>query len=159
MAEIGTGWQVGDGIAFTSRYGGNEPSWLQACLGHCEAMGVIPVYVRQREPAAEWNAFLPDEEDPVLRAAWERLHHGIDQYDPPHDCDGWHFVECPSCGGTGRVGWATTIRRIPRWLWRGVKFYGFAMGPSISPEGWSWRRRFRNYVYAAYGADLARLRR
>lgn len=36
--------------------------------------------------------------------------------------DGWDFVPCLSCNGTGRVSWIATILRIPRWIWKGLSF-------------------------------------
>lgn len=36
--------------------------------------------------------------------------------------DGWMFIVCSDCEGTGRVSWWRTIGRIPRWLWKGARF-------------------------------------
>lgn len=133
-------------IEFTDRYGGRAPSWLRGCHGDCEAMGWMPV---QRPEHADTHADLM--EDRLFSAA--HIEAG------EHECDGWHFVPCPSCGGSGRVSWAVTVGRIPRWLWKGVTFYRFAMQPAVSPDGWTWQRRFKNYLNAAFLEDLRRLSR
>ena len=86
-------------IEFTDRYGGNAPSWLRGCHGDCEAMGVVPMN----------GAELSDIDRTVLEHARGKSE------------DGWYFVECPSCHGTGLCSWLTTVARLPRWLWRGVR--------------------------------------
>ncbi len=109
-------------IQFTDRYGAaGPPSWLRGCFAGCEAMGVVPVYVadgdtRRGEPGYLYKT----ESEPLglLRALWMCAHA------KPHSepCDGWHFVRCPDCNGTGRVRWWVTVARLPRWVWRGVDF-------------------------------------
>lgn len=67
---------------YTDRYGGNWPDPKTVCPGDCEGMGCIPVH--------------KEEDDPVLLKLWqaaERL--------KPSD-DGYHFVKCPTCNGTGK---------------------------------------------------------
>lgn len=117
-------------IEFTDRYGERAPSWLRGCHGDCEAMGWVPE-----------EAHLEAEACSVFGA----------------ECDGWHFVQCLDCNGTGRVSWWITALRIPRWAWRGVRFYRAAMRRDISPPDWTWRRRFGNYLNASFIADLRRL--
>lgn len=82
-------------IEFTDRYGGNMPSSLRGCF-ECDAMGCYP------EPPPE--ARNPD---------------GTINIDCPVD---WSFVTCSACNGTAKVSWFTTLRRIPGWLVRGVRF-------------------------------------
>lgn len=88
-------------VSFTDRYGGRSPSWLRACLGQCEATGYVPARL-DGDGALEY------------REAWHRAERA-----EPSD-DGWHFLRCHDCGGSGRVSWATTVRRLPRWWARGV---------------------------------------
>lgn len=100
--------------AIVTRYGGHPPSWLRACHGHCEATGHYPVFHRIRELTAEGPATPIDPQlDMDELIAWSRAHHlaGF------HDCDGWHFIPCADCGGTGRAPWLASIARLPRWLW------------------------------------------
>lgn len=33
----------------------------------------------------------------------------------------WTFEPCVDCNGTGRISWWATVRRVPRWLVRGVR--------------------------------------
>jgi hypothetical protein len=141
-------------IEFTDRYGGHAPSWLRGCHDQCEAMGVVPIFVAVT-PARPDEVRMDDEDDPRWLAAWDEAH----AKEHSEACDGWHFVKCSSCGGSGRVSWIVSVARIPRWLWKGVRFYGWAMDPLVSPDGWTWRQRFANYLNAAFLADLRSLRR
>lgn len=85
-------------IEFTDRYGGRTPSYLRGCFGQCEAMGWVPI--RSDDPEEPWHTLWMEAEK-----------------ESPSE-DGWHFVKCPSCHGTGRVSWIRTIIRIPWWLVR-----------------------------------------
>lgn len=76
-----------DSIVFTDRYqaaGIPYPDAATVCQGQCEGMGCIPVR--------------GDETDTRLLALWQAVHA------KPHveECDGWHFVTCPDCSGTGK---------------------------------------------------------
>ena len=141
-------------IEFTDRYGGRPPSWLRGCHDQCEAMGWTPVFVTAREPGPD-EAYPEDETDPRLLALWDEAHA------KPHEepCDGWHFVRCTGCDGSGRVSWLVTVTRSARWIVKGLRFYSTAMHPNISPPGWSWRRRFNNYLNAAFLSDIRNIRR
>lgn len=67
-------------MEFTSRYGKNLPDPDSMCSGDCEGTGWVPVEEGDAEYAREW-------------AEAEKLN--------PTE-DGWHFVECKECGGSGR---------------------------------------------------------
>lgn len=68
-------------MEITSRYGdGPLPDPETMCPGECEGMGWVPVKADDEEYAADW-----------ARA----------EADKPAD-DGWHFVQCHDCGGTGK---------------------------------------------------------
>ena len=142
-------------IEFTDRYGGRAPSWLRGCHADCEAMGYVPIFmevgVETRLPDA---LSMESETIPAYIKAWKTAHA------EPHEtlCDGWHFVTCPDCDGTGHVSWIETVSRVPRWLWKGITFYRWAMQPDVSPPNWTWRMRFKNYLNAAFLTDLKRLR-
>ena len=142
-------------IEFTDRYGGRAPSWLRGCHDDCEAMGWVPVFVAVREPLPDEATPSESESDPRWLALWNEAHA------KPHDepCDGWHFVRCTGCDGSGHVSWFVTVARIPRWIVKGLRFYSTAMQPQISPPEWTWRMRFNNYLNAAFLSDLRRLRR
>jgi len=95
-------------IVFTDRYealGMKHPDPLTMCHGPCEGTGFYPLfcvsglagYAKRKwveagrvEPASP----LGDKD----RLAWSDAH-----FHQEHDCDGWHFVKCPDCGGTGRA--------------------------------------------------------
>lgn len=71
------------------------PDPQTVCKGKCEGTGFVPVYI---EVYDKTGAYPGDSEyDPVLRIGWKEMH---DKY--PHECDGWHFVTCPTCEGTGK---------------------------------------------------------
>lgn len=67
-----------------SRYGrgivGPDPETM--CDGQCEGMGSVPV--------AE------DDEDPIFALLWEKA-----EKEKGSSEDGYHFVECPTCHGSG----------------------------------------------------------
>lgn len=78
-----------DGIEFTDRYkatGTPYPDPATMCNGQCEGMGCYPLYLDGSESDYEreqWN--LKEATNPTP--------------------DGYHFIQCGECGGTGkRVG-------------------------------------------------------
>jgi hypothetical protein len=71
---------------FTCRYGdkmSDLPDVYTMCRGHCEGMGVFPLKG-------------DDLADPVMKALWLEA----DAKEPADN--GWHFVKCPDCQGTGK---------------------------------------------------------
>jgi len=88
----------GDGIEFVDRYsatGRPRPRLATVCKGQCEGMGVVPV---SYDAAIEAGGDVLD--------AWKRAHResceAADDVGIPGKCDGWHFLTCTDCGGTGR---------------------------------------------------------
>ncbi len=72
-------------IEYTDRYealGIPYPDPATMCKGQCEGTGVVPIK--------------HDETDPTYRKLWQEA-----EDKNPAD-DGWHFVKCPDCGGTGK---------------------------------------------------------
>lgn len=142
-------------VEYTDRYGGNPPSWLRGCHGDCEATGWTPVYMAEFDRG---DCQLVEDSHPLGELeikAWLKAH--IEDED--HICNGYHFLPCFSCKGTGRVSWITTISRVPRWLVRGIQFAPFALRKEISPPDWTFRQRFSNYFNAAFMSDIKSLRR
>lgn len=145
-------------IEFTDRYGGRAPSWLRGCFGDCEAMGMVPVaFYDDLPPARDDEARTESETDPRLIALW-RTAHAVQEHRTA-GCDGWHFVPCLDCNGTGRVSWLRTLARIPRWIMKGIRFAPFALRREVSPPEWTFRQRLGNYLNAAFIADLKALLR
>jgi hypothetical protein len=71
-------------VDFTSRYdalGIPDPDPATMCTGDCEGTGWVPVKA--------------DDENVLYRDLWN-----IAEATSKTD-DGWHFVSCPACGGTG----------------------------------------------------------
>ena len=89
-------------IEFTDRYkamGIPYPNPKTMCKGQCEGTGVVPhkKYSKEGEPK-----MLRQDIDEVLDELWEeahKKHRGTKEGDL---CDGWHFVKCPDCNGTGK---------------------------------------------------------
>ena len=143
----------GSAIEFTDRYGGRPPSWLRGCFGGCEAMGWTPIAFYLDPPREDEARVSTDDLSPAEIADWTAAHVAAGD----HDCDGWHFIECRNCGGSGRVSWFVTVARIPRWIVKGVLLARFAMRPEISPPGWTFGQRLGNYLNAAFIADIKAL--
>lgn len=124
------------GIEFTDRYDGDprgRPTFFTGCHAGCMAMGFVPT--KQR-----WFA-----------------HRGALTYvgDLPPDEDGFRWVRCPGCGGTGRVAWWRNLPHLGEWLWRGVRLvWQAATTPGMHPAHWSRWDAFRMAVWASWGADL-----
>lgn len=77
---------MGDRYTFTDRYqalGIPYPPPETMCKGECEGTGYVPIH--------------EDDHDPKFRPLWEQA-----EAKKPN-ADGWHFVVCPDCNGTGLV--------------------------------------------------------
>ena len=73
-------------IKITDRYqalGMAAPDPETMCGGQCEGVGRVPV--------------TEDDDDPAFRALWRSAE------DANPAADGWHFVDCPDCDGTGKA--------------------------------------------------------
>jgi hypothetical protein len=67
---------------FTDRYGGHYPDTDTMCKGDCEGMGFVPV----KAPATN-SAYYNKWQEAEAKE---------------HAEDGWHFVQCNDCNGTGK---------------------------------------------------------
>lgn len=104
-------------IELTDRYDGNAPSWLRGCF-ECEAMGCVPIKAHAR--IDNWGA---DFDSPCCQLTdWQQAEVNRLIADGKQETDGWYFLQCQHCDGTGRVSWLKTILRIPRWIKKGVVF-------------------------------------
>lgn len=77
--------QLSEKHKFTSRYGENtlpiDPK--NVCKGHCEGTGWVPIYKDEtREP---------------FKTLW------VEAEAAYSSADGWHFVKCPECKGSGKA--------------------------------------------------------
>jgi len=140
-------------VEFTDRYGGHPPSWLRCCFGECEATGYYPVHAHTPLPN-DRAALAVVANRALTKYERRRIEHRqeIGQTSP----DGWYFLMCPDCKGTGRCSWFTTLSRIPRWLWRGVCFmwYNGPSSPQWSGHPSSWAQRVWLNFQCAFLADL-----
>jgi len=109
-------------IEFTDRYsalGIKRPNLLTMCRAHCEATGYVPVFLAEGSARTETPSaiLMEDEQDPRLVAAWQEA----EQAHPTDD--GWHFVTCPDCKGTGRTrGFWPRFRQVGFWLRKKAEF-------------------------------------
>lgn len=74
---------MSDDGAYTDRYqalGIAYPDASTVCHGECEGTGWVPVRADDRQYAAAW---------------------ALAEAEHPSD-DGWHFVQCAECAGTGK---------------------------------------------------------
>ena len=72
-------------IEFTDRYkalGIPYPEVKTMCKGQCEGTGFVPIY--------------KDEQDEPFKTLWQEAEN------KKPTSDGWHFVKCPDCKGTGK---------------------------------------------------------
>lgn len=89
---------------FTDRYealGIPPPDLTTMCTGQCEGVGVYPTK-RPQVPVAALRY-----DDVTLTASeveearlWDEVHANSKHEDGP--CDGWHFIRCSDCNGTGK---------------------------------------------------------
>jgi len=89
------GWWSG-GIA-TDRYqalGLPYPDPANVCPGQCEGTGWVPVYLSAGD-TGQGAVRVVDEQDPSLVLSW----YTAERQSPSQD--GWHFVKCLACRGTG----------------------------------------------------------
>jgi len=84
-----------DRYEFADRYtalGIPYPEPTTVCQGQCEGTGFVPIQGGQSRGGLIIEA---DQEEP-WRSLWLEA-----EKKKPSD-DGWHFVKCPDCGGTGK---------------------------------------------------------
>lgn len=109
----------------TSRYealGMDLPNPKTMCKGHCEGIGYYPTQGRNRKQT-DLCVTKVDEKDLILwdeahaedhkityklKVLWEWIRTGQFSWRSRisylfEGCDGWHFVKCPDCKGTGKV--------------------------------------------------------
>jgi hypothetical protein len=90
-------------IEFTDRYkatGTPYPDTETMCEGQCEGMGRYPQWMPP--PGMEPKSVRPtDDCTEEEKTAW-LLAHKDSEWDKEHGCDGYHFILCPDCKGTGK---------------------------------------------------------
>ncbi len=86
-------------LVFSDRYsalGIPRPDPKTVCRGKCEGTGIYPVEIGGIRG-------LPALTDAEIKA-WKEVHAEEIRKSPRHEraCDGWHFIRCAECGGTGK---------------------------------------------------------
>jgi hypothetical protein len=90
-----------DTIEIVTRYGapGNEPDPETMCAGHCEGMGCVPINGKDFEPPLYVRKEGECREGKDKGEPWKTLWIEAEKKEPTED--GWHFVQCPDCKGSG----------------------------------------------------------
>jgi hypothetical protein len=86
-------------IEGTDRYGNSGPDPETMCDGQCEGFGRYPA--KFNDIQASLNASL-NQKNVREAAAWVMAHEALGAH-TDGECDGWHFILCPTCLGTGRA--------------------------------------------------------
>lgn len=88
---------------WTDRYGALGlplPDPKTVCRGACEGTGCVPVWFpTETRPVPFTATVAPTTED---YAKYHEAWLAAEREDPAEN--GWHFVSCPDCGGTGKLG-------------------------------------------------------
>ncbi|MFE9003096.1 hypothetical protein ACFYOY_13285 [Streptomyces sp. NPDC007875] len=138
-------------VQFTDRYealGIAPPNLLTVCRGQCEGTGVVPVFIDSPAVNAELKkqgrtiCQPSSETDSKLVALWREAEN------ESHASDGWHFVSCPECQGTGkRQGRFPKLRNLPNVLrsrWRFFRSCILNMDCRVEPNArWSRLKHLR----------------
>lgn len=139
-------------VEFTDRYGGYRPPW-NYCRGGCDAMGVIPVKLTRDSASGLVMASASDRRLPML--AFDQHKRGEGHEDGR--CDGWHFVQCPDCGGSGEIAWWRALRYLPGKAWRTLFFVWDHGVRSYSRPPWmTWREQMVTVLRIAVGKPARR---
>ena len=83
-------------VKFTNRYdalGIKPPEPGTCCEGECEGTGVVPIYMGGKRKGSVYSE---DETEERFKKLW------LEAEAKNKTDDGWHFVKCPDCRGTGR---------------------------------------------------------
>lgn len=97
---------------FTDRYqalGIPRPDPGTVCLGHCEGTGFVPIKDGAPESGAVFDRLWHEAHarSCSLRGRLRQLL-ALSPRRAFQRCDGWHFVVCPDCGGSGKRPKAST---------------------------------------------------
>lgn len=87
---------------FTDRYqalGIPYPDPDTVCKGPCEGTGVYPL---MNNDFATGMLKMRDELTATDLDLWNAQHNAPNAH-ATEPCDGWHFVKCPDCDGTGKA--------------------------------------------------------
>jgi hypothetical protein len=100
-------------MEFTDRYqalGIPYPDINTMCKGHCEGTGIYPLELKIGISIDEfilWND--AHTEVHSIKGRLKCLYKSIVEFDKYwlkiafEKCDGWHFVKCSACNGTGKM--------------------------------------------------------
>ena len=97
-------------IEYTDRYealGIKKPDPQKICKGNCEGTGYYPAFNPEfKFPEDDKTHCYPTDKtplEPAILALWQAA-----EVENPTD-DGWHFIECPDCNGTGEIETANNL--------------------------------------------------
>lgn len=97
-----------DQIVFTDRYqalGIAYPDPATMCKGQCEGTGWYPLFDGcSLSPYETCKRAMTHFAEPAQNSEHDtRLWREAHAKEGEHSCDGWHFVKCPDCDGTGKA--------------------------------------------------------
>jgi hypothetical protein len=147
-------------VEFTDRYGGRKPPW-HYCRGGCEAMGAVPVKLPTTRFVVDTEAedglgevHAVAEDDHRLLALALAAHERGDGHEPDGTCDGWHFIMCPDCGGSGEISKLRALRYLPGKFWRTLGFvWSHGVRGYSRPPWWTRRQQLVAVLRVAVGKD------
>ncbi len=90
-------------IEFTDRYkamGIPYPDPKTMCKGHCEGTGVYPMFILVQHPKSDLVNLPSREYAEEEKQFWIEEHQ---RCKGTNNCDGWHFIKCSDCNGTGHA--------------------------------------------------------
>jgi hypothetical protein len=116
-------------------------------------MGVVPVKLPTSPPTASAMAIGSDPRLPRGRSTSTCAARATRM----GGCDGWHFVQCPDCGGSGEIAWWRALRYLPGKAWRTLFFVWDHGVRSYSRPPWmTWREQMVMVLRIAVGKPARR---
>jgi hypothetical protein len=77
------------------------PNAKTMCLGQCEGTGIIPIHGKDwKDPSGKKDQIAVRVGSSSEDADYQKLWQEAEDKEPTDD--GWHFVKCLDCGGTGK---------------------------------------------------------
>lgn len=86
-------------IVWADRYGAGGPDPETMCAGQCDGFGRYPAKFDDIQASLSGGL---SQQNAREAAHWEMAHRAPDAH-PDGECDGWHFILCLTCLGSGKA--------------------------------------------------------